>query len=69
MGLFSAFRDAIQAAMNRGRAKEEARSEGLLGPTDERASGAFTPIEHTSPTPESTPAGPNPSAGEVDGPA
>jgi len=45
MGLAGIFKTVYGKALRDAVAKEEARSEGVLGPTDQNASGSFTPVE------------------------
>jgi hypothetical protein len=66
MGLVEIFKKIYGRALREATAKDEARSEGLLGPTDQNAAGSFTPIERDGESATNRPDDVGDSAVEVD---
>lgn len=58
MSLASIFKDAFDKVASRARkdALEHARTDGVLGPTDQNAQGSFNPIKRTAPAGKNSPA-------------
>jgi hypothetical protein len=67
MSLASIFKDAFDkvAARRRKDALEHARSDGVLGPTNQNAQGAFDPIKREAPQGGGSPTD-APSSGQTD---